>query len=65
MSKHCSICGKHQEFDVCEFCWYGMRLDPKKWKAELKKKGIEVKYQGGCVPIGWGIICRDPYVRKQ
>jgi hypothetical protein len=64
----CHICGSldpeniRQQGDVCDGCWYGMRMDPENWEAGLKERGIDVHYQGGCVPFEGGIACRDPYV---
>ena len=64
----CSICGNEDETvlregQLCDPCWYGSRLDPKEWKKQLKKKGIEVERSIGCMPIHGGFICGDPYKR--
>ncbi len=70
MTHQCKICGEPcdclQDDDpcgACDECYYGMRLDPERWEARLKAKGIKVTYRGGCIPVGGGgIMCRDPYV---
>lgn len=47
---------------TCDHCWYGMRLAPDEWEAEMKAKGREVHYQRGCLPIeGGGFMCRNPW----
>ena len=65
----CEICeredtGATEEWPVCDRCWYGMRLDPERWKEELKEEGIEVERHIGCVPIPGGFICGNPYKKK-
>jgi hypothetical protein len=62
----CAICGGldpeniYKPGDLCDGCWYGMRLDPD-WAERMAESGVKVEYQGGCVPIPGGIACRDPY----
>ena len=66
----CEICEKedgevNENNPLCDFCWYGMRMDPEGWKAELAKQGIEVERSMGCQPIpGVGIVCGNPWKRK-
>jgi hypothetical protein len=65
----CAICGMRdpenirQEGDLCDACWYGMRLEPERWEQEMVERGVVVEYRGGCVPFNGGIACRDPYVK--
>jgi len=62
----CKICNHEtQDGALCGRCFYGMRLDPEKWIADLKAEGIEVERTGGCMPTSdGGFICSDPYSRK-
>lgn len=67
----CDYCGGELEPEevssgTCDPCWYGMRLEPERWKKRLKVIGREPKYQGGCVPVGLpnggaAILCRNGY----
>lgn len=67
VDRFCEYCGGPEGEEgagtgVCEGCYYGMRLCPEDWEAEMKKAGREVHYQGGCVPLGdGGFYCRNPY----
>lgn len=74
----CEFCGQPVGLEgkgstTCDRCWYGMRMAPDEWLAELKAEGCTPPiYQGGCIetqlfhedgsPAGYGIACRSPYV---
>ncbi len=62
----CSICGDRisNGENECDWCWYGMRMDPKGWKALLRERGIKVVRGMGCMPFGDGYICGNPYRKK-
>lgn len=71
MSNTCKICEGPVEIEnrptgMCDYCWYGMRLDAKNWIKDLKARGIEVEQGIGCNPIPRvGFVCGDPYRRKR
>ena len=67
----CAICGAQDPEnimsagDVCDGCWYGMRLDADAWRAGLRARGIKVEKTGGC-HFGDGLIfCTNPYSLKK
>lgn len=41
----CEYCGSTDEVDndVCDSCWYGMRLDPDGFKEQMKKLGVSLE----------------------
>lgn len=56
--------------DLCDGCWYGMRLRPDEWEAEMKERGIEVERTGGCEQFiteagAVGICCSNPYSKAK
>ena len=67
----CGICGDDLGFEgrdadeLCDGCWWGMRLDPDGWKAELEKRGIKVERTGGCLRAGSSILCMNSYSREK
>lgn len=63
----CEICETElKKIDkLCDSCWYGMRILPEEWKAELKAKGIEIEKDIDCNIIPKiGFICGNPYKKK-
>jgi hypothetical protein len=60
----CRICKEETEYesDLCDFCWYGMRLNPEEWIASLKERGIEAPEKtGGCNLADGTVFCTNPY----
>lgn len=58
MSDVCRYCGGPDEEDglptnsgTCGWCYYGMRLNPEEWEAEMLASGRPVKHVGGCVHV--------------
>lgn len=62
----CNICGEwiSRGDNQCDWCWYGMRMDPDGWRVELKERGIETERDIGCVPTPYGFMCGNPYRKK-
>lgn len=43
----CKFCSREldpvtEADDTCESCWYGMRLEPEEFEADMKARGVEL-----------------------
>lgn len=77
----CRICGGidpdniNEPGQLCDGCYFGMRMDPEGWAAGMQARGIEVEYTGGCHMepvvdkdgnvVGSAIACFDPYKKVE
>lgn len=70
----CAICGNELDpseyvkpdiYNLCDHCWYGMRLNTAGWKREMKRRGIKVRRT--VFPVaGKGFrICGDLYEKAE